>query len=127
VFVYESYEAGKIYGTDQFRITRELISGWLDIYGVDSGADAMPPGLVVLIQQQAYKRIVAPRPPGHVQGRQRFQLYSLPPAGSVIHTDVSCISKEIRKERRWVEMGFHGRTQEGAAVYSGINTVLVPC
>ena len=87
----------------------------------------MPSGLVILMQQQAYKRIVTPRPPGHVQGRQEFKVIAFPRPGVTVLTDVSCISKEIRKERRWVRMGFEGRTMEGTPVYSGINTVLVPC
>jgi hypothetical protein len=127
VFVYETYEPGKLYGTHQFRITRELIRDWLAIYASDSSTDLMPPGLVILMQQQAYKAIVAPRPPGHVQGRQQFQVHVLPPVDSIIHTQVSCISKEMRKERRWVEMGFRGRTSADVEVYTGINTILVPC
>ena len=126
MFVYDTYEPGKVYGTDQFQITRAVIEGWFAVYPQDSFANSMPEGLVVLIQQQAYKRIVAPRPPGHVQGRQRFQVHSSPIVGSIIYTDVSCISKQIRKERRWVEMGFRGHAND-VEVYSGINTILVPC
>jgi hypothetical protein len=127
VFVYDTYEVGKVYGTDEFRVTRACVRDWLAMYPGEADGEVMPPGLVVLIQQQAYKRIVTPRPPGHIQGRQRFQLHLLPVGETVIHTAVACLSKEIRKERRWVEMGFRGLTAAGALVYTGINTVLVPC
>lgn len=127
VFVYESYEAGMLYGQDEFRITRDLIRRWVDIFGDSSSPELMPSGLVVLMQQQAYKKVIAPRPPGHVQGRQQFEVHSLAPLDSVVYTDVSCVSKEIRKQRRWVHMGFRGRLAGGVEVYSGVNTVLVPC
>lgn len=127
VFLYETYEAGKIYGTDSFPVTCEVIRAWLDIYGGAWPTTSVPVGLVVLMQQQAFKRIITPRAPGHIQGRQRFTLSSPFPVDSVVYTEVSCISKAIRKERRWVDMGFTGRTSDGAELYSGINTVLVPC
>ena len=127
MFIYDSYEVGKIYGHDQFRITSELICGWHALYESTADKNVIPVGLIVLIQQQAYKKVITPRPPGHIQGSQRFQVHSLPRVDSVIVTEVSCLSKEIRKERRWVEMRFQGCTDDGVRVYSGVNTVLVPC
>jgi hypothetical protein len=125
MFVYATYEAGAVYGSASFHVTEELIANWLTTYPGDLRGPFAPVGIVVLIQQKAYKDIVTPRPPGHVQGGQQFTLHKLIPVGATVVTQVSCTSKEIRKERKWVDMGFRG-TVDGELAYTGINTILVP-
>lgn len=126
MFVYDTYEAGAVYGTNPFEITPAVIAAWEAVYPGDARDGLMPPGLVTLMQQQAYKVVVAPRPPGHVQGGQTFEIHALAAVGSVVTTEVSCLDKEIRKERRWVRMRFRGFGPDGGLIYSGVNTILVP-
>lgn len=126
MFIYDTYEPGAVYGSDLFVVTPAVIAAWEAVYPDDARDGLMPPGLVTLMQQQAYKAVVTPRPPGHVQGGQVFELHGLAPTGSTVTTEVSCLTKEIRKERRWVRMGFRGVGDDGRLIYTGVNTVLVP-
>ena len=85
--------------------------------------------LVIAFVSNAFARFfleVTPRPPGHIQGGQTFELHWLPPIGTTLRTEVSCLGKEIRKERRWVKMKFISRDLAGKLVFTGINTILVP-
>ncbi len=126
MFVYDSYEPGKVYGHDDFEIGHDIVRRWLEMFPQDDCAGRMPPGMITLAQQNAYKNIITPRPPGHIQGGQTFELYSLPAVGATVRTEVSCESKEIRKERRWVKMKFVARDLDGRLIYTGVNTILVP-
>jgi hypothetical protein len=126
MFVYDTYEEGKSYGHDRFEFTPALAALWLEMFPDDDHGDRMPPGMITLVQQNAYKNVIAPRPPGHVQGGQSFQLHRLPTLGTAITTEVSCLSKQILKKRRWVKMKFLSCDEQGRPLFVGINTVLVP-
>lgn len=126
MFVYDSYEAGKTYGHDDFVVDTDIVRRWLEMFPEDESGGRMPAGMITLPQQNAYKNIITPRPPGHIQGGQTFELHWLPPIGTTLRTEVSCLGKEIRKERRWVKMKFISRDLAGKLVFTGINTILVP-
>lgn len=126
MFTYDVYEPGKVYGTDSFVFDEAMLGKWKRVYPDDDGGGRMPAGMIALIQQQAYKAVITPRPPGHIQGGQRFQIYGLPPVGTTITTSVSCISKEIRKERRWVAMGFLAVGSDGREIFQAVNNVITP-
>jgi hypothetical protein len=125
LYTFDVYQAGAIYGEASFDVTPELVRLWCRTFGGGDGGAHAPAGLIVLIQQKAYKDVVAPRPPGHIQGGQYFETLAPILAGARVTTRVGCVDKELRKGRRWVRMGFDGRTSEGP-VYRGINTILVP-
>ena len=40
-------------------------------------------------------------------------------AGEVIRTTLSCLSKELRRERRYVELQATGRGDDGRALFDG--------
>lgn len=126
MYVYDTYEAGKVYGHDDFRIDADIVQRWLAMFPEDECGGRMPAGMITLAQQNAYKNVITPRPPGHIQGGQSFDLHWLPPVGATLRTEVSCESKEIRKERRWVKMKFVSRDLDGRLVFTGVNTILVP-
>ena len=126
MFTYDVYEAGAVYGEARFTVTADLVARWRQVYDAPSRPrDDAPAGIVVLVQQKAYKDVVTPRPPGHVQGGQWFALSGRIAVGAEIRTIVSCVDKELRNGRRWVRMGFEGRIGD-VPIYKGINTVLVP-
>jgi len=126
MFTFDVYEAGAVYGEASFVVTPDLVARWHAVYDTQPQADdKVPAGIVVLIQQKAYKDVVTPRPPGHVQGGQWFALSGRIVVGAEIRTIVSCVDKELRGGRRWVRMGFEGRIGD-VVIYNGINTVLVP-
>lgn len=125
MYLFEVYRAGAVYGEAVFDVTRELVDRWSQAYGGESQRVVAPIGLIVLIQQKAYKDVVAPRPPGHIQGGQYFEALGPILVGARVTTRVSCVDKELRNGRRWVRMGFEGWSSDGS-VYKGINTILVP-
>lgn len=124
IFQYDTFEPGKIYGTDRFVVDQDRMTKWLAMYPGDENGDLMPPGMVSMIQIQAYMNIITPRPPGNVHGSQIFKMHKLPRIGMELQTEVQCLSKEIRKERKWVRTGYTSRGPDGTVLFTGIMTTL---
>lgn len=102
-----------------------LSMGWQRIFGeADSGDPAQGAGIAVAMMMRAYLRVVTPRPPGNVHARQRFTLFSLPQLGETVRSVVRCVSKEMRRERRYVELDVRGTGNDGRDVYAGTVTIV---
>ncbi len=99
---------------------------WQQIFG--SGADgadgAEAASLAVVMMMRAYLSVVVPRPPGNVHARQRFTLERLPARGEPVTTVIRCLGKELRRERRYVELEARGMDALGALVYQGTMTLI---
>jgi hypothetical protein len=65
-----------------------------------------------------------PHPPGNIHARQRLRLGSPLRRGDVMTTSVTCRSKEIRKERRWVTFGVESRSDGDVLLCEGEMTVV---
>jgi len=127
IFTYDTYEPGKSYGSDDFTVEPARVEQWIHNFPNEERVNPMPLGMIVLVQQQAFNRVITPRTRGNVQGEQTFDIRRLPAVGSTITTEVRCAQKYIRKERRWVQLDFLSRDAAGALLFQGLNTVLLPC
>lgn len=125
MFTYDAFETGKSYGKDRFSLDRPRIEKWLATYPGDDNGELMPPGMTAMVQIQAYMNIITPRPPGNVHGSQRFEVFHLPRIGSTLETEVQCVHKEIRKDRRWVQTRYETRDDGGRIAFIGLMTTLV--
>jgi len=76
------------------------------------------------MMMRGYLGVVTPRPPGNVQARQRFTLDAPPQPGEVIHTVVTCLSKEIKRERRYLDLEVRGTGTGGRSIYRGILSLI---
>lgn len=127
IFTYDTYEPGKSYGSDDFMVEPARVEQWIHNFPGETSVNHMPLGMIVLVQQQAFNRVITPRTRGNVQGEQTFEIRRLPGVGSTITTEVRCAQKYIRKERRWVQLDFLSRDAAGEMLFQGLNTVLLPC
>ena len=80
--------------------------------------------LAVVMMMRTYLNVVAPRPPGNVHARQRFSLESTPRQGEAIRTVIACVERELKRERRYVELQAWGTGEGGRSIYTGRMTLI---
>jgi hypothetical protein len=117
---------GKTYGIDAFAVTQELCDRWRKLYELAGDRSEAPLGIITLIQQQAFNTVMSPRTPGNVQAAQEFDVKGRPAIGSTVYTEVTCLSKEVRRERHWVRLEFRCRRPDGTMLFGGRNLIVVP-
>lgn len=124
MYLFETFEPGHVIGTRTLTLDRDLVENWLRLFPDDRDGDRMPAGMIAAVYIRAYSDILLPRPPGNVHGAQRFQIARLPAIGDRLVTDLSCQSKELKGERRWVTFGSETRHESGTLLFSGLMTTL---
>lgn len=125
---FDDFHPGATMGEHVETYGSELASRWRHIFGEQpaDGADgaAEAASIAVVMMMRAYLGVVAPRPPGNVHAGQRFSLQAVPRAGEAIRTVVSCVSKELRRDRRYVELRTQGSGDGGRTIYDGRLTLI---
>lgn len=128
VFTFERFEPGTVLGETTAAFDAALSQGWQRIFGssAQAGANgaAEGAGVAVVMMMRAYLNVVAPRPPGNVHSRQRLSMRGVPRQDEVIRTVMHCESKEIKRERRYVELRAIGTGDGGRSVYDGRLTLI---
>lgn len=125
--LFADFVAGREIGARIETLSDALLRQLRDVYGSsDTGAmrQSEAATLAMVMMMRAYLAIVSPRPPGNIHARQRFKLESLPAMGEALSVTVSCLSKEIRRERRYVDFEAVGTGADGRRVFSGILTLV---
>ena len=118
---------GKNYGTRDFTVDESAIARWRGVYPNDSDSGVMPGGMLAMVVIDAVLTMISPRPPGSVHGGQTFDLERMPRIGETLRTEVWCLDKEIRKERKWVRMRTETRASgSGELLFTAVMTLLVP-
>lgn len=125
MFTFDHFEPGKCYGTSRFELSEKALADWHAVFPEDMEGTHMPPGMTGVVTAQAYHDIIKPRPSGNMHGAQRYEMHRLPLLGETLLTSVTCDSKEERKGRRFVHLGFETRTLDGALAFRGLFTSIV--
>lgn len=126
VFNYDRYQPGTSYGTRDFSVDEATVARWRSIYPGDNEPGVMPAGMLAMIVVDAILALNSPRPPGGVHGGQTFDVTRMPRIGEALRTEVSCIDKEIRKDRKWVRVRTVTRAAgSGELLFTGVMTSLV--
>lgn len=126
IFTYDYYQPGKVYGVKEFVVSEEMIAKWRSVYPDDVDSDAMPAGMLAMIIVDAVLTHNAPRPPGGVHAAQSFDVKRIPRIGETLLTEVKCLDKEIKNDRKWVRaLTSTTSKQTGDVVLTGIMTTLV--
>ena len=126
VFDYAHYEPGRHYGSRDFAVDTATIAKWRDVYPNDADPGVMPGGMLAMIVIDAVLTLNSPRPPGGVHGGQTFDIRRMPRIGETLRTEVSCLDKEIKKERKWVRVRTETReVGSGELLFTGVMTTLV--
>ena len=123
MITYDSFIPGKVMGSSEAVLDAAKLQAWVDLFPEDDLHGVMPHGMVAAIAMQAYAEVVQPRPPGNVHAAQHFDLFRLPRAGERLTTTITCLAKEIRKDRRRVTLQMDCIGTEGPA-FLGRMTVL---
>ncbi len=124
MFLFETFEPGKMIGSRTLTLSAELLQRWLTLFPDDRDGERMPPGMTAAVYSRAYSDILQPRPPGNVHGQQLFTIAKLPVVGDTLVTELRCEGKELKGERRWVRFASETRRQDGTLMFSGLMTTL---
>ena len=100
---------------------------WQALFGTQGSQDsdgAEAASMAVINMMRGYLNLVMPRPPGNMHARQRLQMCSLPEPGETIRVAVRCIAKEVRRERKYVELQVTGNGVQGRALFDAQLTLI---
>ncbi|HEY9569258.1 MAG TPA: hypothetical protein VIR38_14285 [Thalassobaculum sp.] len=120
---YDDFEVGAGYGSMVFDLQPALIEDWRRLFPqapARNGETTIPPGYVSIIAMRAYMQIISARPPGNVHGEQSFEIERLPAIGATVVTDLACVAKEIKRERRWLTFATRTRDEDGSPLFTGV-------
>jgi hypothetical protein len=73
---------------------------------------------------RAYLDVVVPRPPGNVHAKQKLRMRGVPLQGESMRVTVVCAGKEMRRERRYVELQVSGAGEGGRKLFDGLITLI---
>lgn len=119
--LFEDFQPGAPMGEIVQSFEPKLARCWQSIFGAeDAGGLAEGASIAVAMMMRGYLGVVTPRPQGNVHARQRFTLHTSPRQGEAIRTQVTCLSKEIKRERRYVELEVRGTGEHGRPIYAGV-------
>jgi len=125
---FDDFQPGQVLGEAVSTFDDSMTQGWQQIFGVPEAGPGTAPAegasLAVVLMMRAYCSVVTPRPPGNVHARQRFVLHDIPQPGESIHTVVACAGKEIKRERRYVELRTEGHGCDGRPLFTGDMTLV---
>lgn len=123
--VWEDFRPGAALGEITQVVDTALSHAWQGIFGPeDAGTPAEGAGIAVALMMRGYLGVVTPRPPGNVHARQRFTLQALPAVDEAVRTTVTCVGKEMKRERRYVDLEVRGTGDGGRAIYHGVLTLI---
>lgn len=122
--LFADFVPGARMGEKTETITEAQLGEWAALYPWDAPKDRMVPiGLATVLMMRAYLEVVSPRPPGNLHVRQQMRLHAPMHAGDAVTTTIVCRSKELKGERRKLELLATGHGSEGAHVYDGVITL----
>jgi hypothetical protein len=125
VILWDDFYPGQALGQTEETFDAGLSRAWQGIFGSEgAGTSAEGAAVAVAMMMRGYLGVVAPRPPGNVHARQRFTLHARPAQGEVIRTRVRCLGKEMKRERRYVDLEVHGTGEGARRIYDGVLTLI---
>ncbi len=126
--LFEDFQPGALMGERVEVYDTAQAQRWQAIFGgqPEDGANGAAEGasMAVVNMMRAYLHAVAPRPPGNVHARQQLRMHGLPQCGESIRVTVHCTHKEMRRERRYVDLRVHGTGRDGRALFDGVISLI---
>ncbi|WP_151448935.1 hypothetical protein [Lacisediminimonas profundi] len=125
---FADFQAGAVLGEHIEAYDRNLVNAWQRIFGsapadgANSAAEAA--SIAMVLAMRAFLTVVAPRPPGNVHARQQFRLDTLPQPGEQVRTVVSCVDKQVKRERLYVDLRVQGSGDDGRALFTGCMSLI---
>jgi hypothetical protein len=105
MWTYGRFEPGQSFGVVEVPMDATKRARWQTIFG-PSADQTLPRGMLVAAMMEAYIRAIQPRPKGNIHAAQALDFTSHKPRwNDMISIAVSCLSKEDKKGRYWVDFG----------------------
>lgn len=126
IITFDHFKVTQDFGSVVQRVDDSMIESWKKIYG-DNGVSAdseIPEGMMQALAMRAFLNLVTPRPPGNIHLGQTMRLHAVANLDDLISVSVVCAGKQIRKERKIVQLAVSGRTDRGKAVFDGEMTLI---
>lgn len=118
-YYFDDFTVGESLGSDEQTLQRGDLEKWFALFPEDENGDTMPTGMVASVMMQSYARLIPRRPPGGMHGSQKFELQQMPVVGDRIVTEIKCVDKTIKSERRWLTLEMTSRRANGAPLWVG--------
>lgn len=115
--LFDDFVPGALIGERDEIYDEDQAARWQSLFGADPNPDAEGASMAVISMMRGYLELVTPRPPGNMHARQRMQMRALPQHGETIHVAVRCVSKEMRRERRHLELEVRGTGADARALF----------
>ena len=126
--LYEDFQPGALVGECVEVYDAAQARRWQAIFGnqPENGANGAAESfsMAVVNMMRAYLHIVTPRPPGNVHARQQLRMRSAPKCGEAIRVTVHCANKEMRRDRRYVDLKVQGTGTDGRALFDGVISLI---
>lgn len=120
--LFHDFQPVQALGEHQEVFDQALAASWRSLFGWAPGRSPHPgelPSLALALAMRAYLSVVSPRPPGNVHVRQQFQMLAMPEVNETIVTSVTCVHKEYRRERCYVDIQVEGRGRDARPLFVG--------
>jgi uncharacterized OB-fold protein len=102
---FEGFEVGKLYGRSTETLDQPLLDRWCALYPWDRPEPGtVPSGIATVLTMRAYMLALQPRPPGNVHASSAMKILAPLRLGARITTEIRCVGKELKKERRFVDV-----------------------
>ena len=123
--LFDAFRPGADMGAATERVDAALLARWRELYPWDEPAPREAPAAVATVLiMRAYMKVIAPRPPGNIHARQRTELAALPRLGEEVTTRFRCSGKELRKERRYVQLATRSTGEAGRLLFTSAMTLI---
>lgn len=129
--LFDDFKPGTCMGETSLVYGAELAAQWERIFGTSSDAAdqvadlaAKGASIATVMMMRAYMSIVSPRPPGNVHARQHLVLDDVPVQDERVRVEISCVGKELRRGRRYVDLEVVGTGEGGRPLYRGLMNLI---
>lgn len=96
---------------------------WLALFGHGPEA-AQAASMATVYMMRAFLNVVAPRPPGNIHAKQTLRMKGLPKIGETLTMTVACEGKELRRERRYVDLSVKARGEGERPIFEGLISLI---
>jgi acyl dehydratase len=125
--LFEDFQPGALMGECVEVYDAEQAQRWQAIFSGSaqpSSSAAEGSSMAVVGMMRAYLKVVTPRPPGNVHARQKLRMYGVPQLGESIRVSVRCSHKEMRRERRYVDLQVQGVGEGDRPLFEGLISLI---
>jgi len=127
LILFDDFEPKALLGQCKLAYDETISRQWRHIFGNSqsaTGQQAEAASAAVILMMRAFLTVVSPRPPGNIHARQSLSFAALPKVGDDLLITLECQGKEIKRNRRYVELIARGYGPDGSNLFQGLLTLI---